>query len=169
MTELINTKTSLTGKFEQSINLNDLCNVMNTVIQQRVNQLRLFGFRSVLSDLNFYFLVKSKKMNKNEIQILLIPMKKLLQKLIWILLNSITKFFFSFFALYDIFRFVHLANIRMECGKLRSRLEDSKREVLSRRSSNEQTPLMSVLDAMIAVSLKRETKNCQYLLFYNLE
>ena len=43
----------------------------------------------------------------------------------------------------------------MECAKLRSRLEDSKREVLSRRSSTEQTQLVSVLDAMIAVSYKQ--------------
>ncbi|CAF1375230.1 unnamed protein product, partial [Adineta steineri] len=47
-------------------------------------------------------------------------------------------------------QFIHLANIRMECSKLRNRLEDSKREVLSRRASNEQTQLMSILDAMIA-------------------
>jgi hypothetical protein len=51
-----------------------------------------------------------------------------------------------------LFRFVHLANIRSECAKLRSRLEESKREVLSRRSSTEQVQLASVLDAMIAVS-----------------
>ncbi|CAF4942586.1 unnamed protein product, partial [Rotaria magnacalcarata] len=43
-------------------------------------------------------------------------------------------------------------NIRMECAKLHSRLADSKREVLSRRPSNEQTQLLSILDAMIAVS-----------------
>ncbi|CAF3867607.1 unnamed protein product [Rotaria magnacalcarata] len=38
----------------------------------------------------------------------------------------------------------------MECAKLHSRLADSKREVLSRRPSNEQTQLLSILDAMIA-------------------
>ena len=48
-------------------------------------------------------------------------------------------------------RFVHLSNIRTECAKLRTRLEESKREVLSRRSSTEQIQLTSVLDAMIAV------------------
>ena len=49
------------------------------------------------------------------------------------------------------FRFVHLGNIHSECAKLRVRLEESKREVLSRRSSSEQTQLASVLDAMICV------------------
>jgi len=53
---------------------------------------------------------------------------------------------------------VHLSNIRLECGKLRSRLEDSKREVLSRRSSTEQTQLISILDAMIAVRLDTKQK-----------
>lgn len=47
----------------------------------------------------------------------------------------------------------------MECEKLRSRLEESKREVLSRRSSNEQPQLLSILDAMIAVSLNKHKKN----------
>jgi len=51
-----------------------------------------------------------------------------------------------------------LANIRTECSKLRSRLEDSKREVLSRRSSMEQIQLSSVLDAMIAVSFIEKKK-----------
>jgi hypothetical protein len=40
--ELINTKTSLTEKSQQTINLNDLCSNMNTLIQQRLNQLRFF-------------------------------------------------------------------------------------------------------------------------------
>ena len=31
-----------TEKYHQSINLNDLCSLMNTLIQQRMNQLRLF-------------------------------------------------------------------------------------------------------------------------------
>ncbi|CAF0880409.1 unnamed protein product [Adineta steineri] len=39
--ELLNTKTLLTGKFQQSVNLNDLCSNMNTFIQQRINQFRL--------------------------------------------------------------------------------------------------------------------------------
>ncbi|CAF1659769.1 unnamed protein product, partial [Adineta ricciae] len=46
--------------------------------------------------------------------------------------------------------FVHLANIRLECAKLRHRLQESKREVLSRRASNEQGQLLTILDAMIA-------------------
>jgi hypothetical protein len=111
-------------------------------------------------------------MNKTEIQILLILMKKLLQKLIWILLNSIIKLFplgFFCFVLYYIIRFVHLANIRIECSKLRSRLEDSKREVLSRRSSIEQTQLISILDAMIAVRLKDKRKNFLKIFLSNLE
>ncbi|CAF1006350.1 unnamed protein product [Adineta ricciae] len=47
-------------------------------------------------------------------------------------------------------QFVHLANIRLECAKLRHRLQESKREVLSRRASNEQGQLLTILDAMIA-------------------
>jgi hypothetical protein len=62
-------------------------------------------------------------------------------------------------------RFLHLANIRTECAKLRTRLEDSKREVLSRRSSMEQIQLASVLDAMIAVSL---IKNKSVKLYFTL-
>ncbi len=62
-------------------------------------------------------------------------------------------------------RFLHLANIRTECAKLRTRLEDSKREVLSRRSSMEQIQLASVLDAMIVVSL---IKNKSVKLFFTL-
>jgi hypothetical protein len=42
ISELLNTKTSLTGKCQQAINLNDLCTLMNTIIQQRINQLRFF-------------------------------------------------------------------------------------------------------------------------------
>ncbi|CAF4744802.1 unnamed protein product, partial [Rotaria sp. Silwood2] len=36
---LINPNSSLTVIFQQSINLNDLCSLMNTLIQQRINQL----------------------------------------------------------------------------------------------------------------------------------
>jgi len=72
--------------------------------------------------------------------------------------------------LYDIIRFVHLSNIRLECGKLRSRLEDSKREVLSRRSSTEQSQLISILDAMIAVRLYTNYKKTLLIIVvYNLE
>jgi hypothetical protein len=42
ITQLINTKIT---KFQDSTNLNDLCSVMNTLIQQRINQLR-FVFKS---------------------------------------------------------------------------------------------------------------------------
>ncbi len=62
---------------------------------------------------------------------------------------------------------MHLANIRTECAKLRTRLEDSKREVLSRRSSMEQIQLTSVLDAMIAVCFIKN-KSIE-LFFFNLE
>jgi hypothetical protein len=58
---------------------------------------------------------------------------------------------------------VHLANIHTECARLRTRLKDSKREVLSRRSSMEQIQLASVLDTMIAVSL---IKNKSVELFF---
>jgi hypothetical protein len=60
-----------------------------------------------------------------------------------------------------------LANIRTECAKLRTRLEDSKREVLSRQSSTEQIRLTSVLDAMIAVCFIKN-KSVE-LFFLNLE
>lgn len=36
----MNPNNPLTGKFQQSINLTDLCSVMNTFIQQRINHLR---------------------------------------------------------------------------------------------------------------------------------
>lgn len=95
-------------------------------------------------------------------------MKKLLQKLIWILLNSmIIDFCLIDFFYHHVIRFVHLANIRMECAKLRQRLDESKREVLSRRSSNEQTQLLSVLDAMIAVS-SRTSNNTEFALITNI-
>ncbi len=58
---------------------------------------------------------------------------------------------------------MHLANIHTECARLRTRLKDSKREVLSRRSSMEQIQLASVLDTMIAVSL---IKNKSVELFF---
>ena len=48
-------------------------------------------------------------------------------------------------------QFVHLGNIRLECSKVRERLNESKRDVLSRRSTGEQSQLNSILDAMISV------------------
>ncbi|CAF4135879.1 unnamed protein product [Rotaria sp. Silwood2] len=117
VTELINPNSSLTEIFQQSINLNDLCSLMNTLIQQRINQLS--------------------KIEKDE--------QEQSSTIIDTYELALTKANLNFTK-----QFVHLANIRMECGKLRSRLEDSKREVLSRRSSIEQTQLMSILDAMIA-------------------
>ena len=50
-------------------------------------------------------------------------------------------------------QFVHLGNIRSECGKVRERLNECKRDVLSRRSPHEQSQLLVILDAMIAVRL----------------
>ncbi|CAF1286611.1 unnamed protein product [Adineta steineri] len=115
--ELLNTKTLLTGKFQQSVNLNDLCSSMNTFIQQRINQ-----FSKIQKD-------------EQESNSTIIESYE----------AALTKTNLDFTK-----QFIHLANIRMECSKLRNRLEDSKREVLSRRASNEQTQLMSILDAMIA-------------------
>ncbi|CAF0767913.1 unnamed protein product [Rotaria sp. Silwood1] len=117
VTELLNPTSLLTRKFQSSINLNDLCSLMNTLIQQRINQLS--------------------KIEKDE--------QERNSTIIDTYEEALTKANLDFTK-----QFVHLANIRTECGKLRSRLEDSKREVLSRRSSIEQTQLMSILDAMIA-------------------
>ncbi|CAF1019239.1 unnamed protein product [Rotaria sordida] len=117
VTELINPNNSLIGKFQQSIHLNDLCSLMNTLIQQRINQLS-----------------KIEKDEQERSSTIIDTYEEALRK---------TNLDFTK-------QFVHLANIRMECAKLRSRLDDSKREVLSRRSSIEQTQLMSILDAMIA-------------------
>lgn len=49
-----------------------------------------------------------------------------------------------------------MANIRQECGKIRDRLEESKRDVLSRRSANEQSQLLNILDAMISVRQEKQ-------------
>ncbi|CAF4140665.1 unnamed protein product [Rotaria magnacalcarata] len=115
--ELMNLNISLTEKFQQSINLNDLCSLMNTLIQQRINQLS-----------------KIEKDDQERNSSIMDNYEE-----------ALTKANLDFTK-----QFVHLANIRMECAKLHSRLADSKREVLSRRPSNEQTQLLSILDAMIA-------------------
>ncbi|CAM4817775.1 unnamed protein product [Rotaria magnacalcarata] len=113
----MNLNISLTEKFQQSINLNDLCSLMNTLIQQRINQLS-----------------KIEKDDQERNSSIMDNYEE-----------ALTKANLDFTK-----QFVHLSNIRMECAKLHSRLADSKREVLSRRPSNEQTQLLSILDAMIA-------------------
>ncbi|CAF3287852.1 unnamed protein product [Rotaria socialis] len=115
--ELMNLNISLTEKFQQSINLNDLCSLMNTLLQQRINQLS-----------------KIEKDDQERSSSIMDNYEE-----------ALTKANLDFTK-----QFVHLANIRMECAKLHSRLADSKREVLSRRPSDEQTQLLSILDAMIA-------------------
>ncbi|UJR34999.1 hypothetical protein I4U23_027775 [Adineta vaga] len=115
--DLLNMKTSLTDKIQQTININDLCMTMNNLIQHRINQLS--------------------KIEKDE--------QETNPTIINNYEDALTKTNLDFTK-----QFVHLANIRSECVKLRHRLEDSKREVLSRRSSNEQSQLLTILDAMIA-------------------